>query len=133
MLEQLADLEIIQLMKLKAVRVMNACEDSARVVGPYVDVLIRAFRRGQPSWQDIDKLRELNRVQGEVEMDIIRLRVVMEGIFSTVDAWWERKIEERARKVLEMDQAMDCVLQIARKARELLEACEELKRLIQGW
>lgn len=133
LLNWLEEIEEMQVYKMMVLRVVNACEESATVIGAYVDILITEFQRGNPTASDIEALRVLNQTHGRILIAVVHLRVELEKIYETTSKWMGLGQNERDQRKVQMKGAMDKALEIAEDARRLHEDGEHLERVVKEW
>ena len=133
LMNQLEEIEEMQEYKIMILKVTSACEESATVIGSYIDILIAEFKEGKPTAEDIEELRGLNQTHGRILIAVTRLRAELEGIYKTTEEWMKLERRERNRRGIQMRTAMTKVLEIAAKAKKLHEGGELLERVVRSW
>lgn len=130
LLRRLREVEAMQKYKMLILRAAEACEESASVVGAFVDALIVEFQRGDPTTDEIETLRLLNQAHGQISIAVIQLRVKVSGIYETMEKWIQSEQRERRRRQVQMRAAMEEVLEIAIEAKRLHGIGEALEQKI---
>ena len=133
LLAQLSEIEEMQAYKMTILRTANACDESAHVVGSYVDTLITEYRMGAPTAQNIEALRQLNQIHGRVLMAVVRLRAEVAGIYESAEKWMQLSRGSRQLKNMQMKLAMDKALEIAAAAKVMHEESETLGEVVRSW
>ena len=133
LLARLNEIEEMQAYKMTILRTANACDESAHVVGAYVDTLITEYRVGTPTAQNIEALRRLNQIHGRVLMAVVRLRAEVAGIYESAEKWMQLDRGSRQVKNRQMKLAMDKALEIAAVAKIMHEESETLGGIVRSW
>ena len=132
LLRRLREVEAMQKYKMIILRAAEACEETASVVGAFVDALIAEFQRGDPTTDEIETLRLLNQAHGQISIAVVQLRVKVSGIYETVEKWIQSEQRERRRRQMQMRAAMEEVLEIATEAKRLHGIGEVLEQKIKA-
>ena len=133
LLKWLGEIEEMQNYKMMILRTVGACEESATVIGSYVDILIAEFKKGKPTADDIEALRELNQTHGRILIAVVHVRVELEKIYESTSKWMKLSRQERDQRKVSMWATMDKALEIAEDARQLHEGGERLERIVREW
>ena len=133
LMSRLEEIEEMQEYKIMILKVTSACEESATMIGSYIDVLIAEFKEGRPTAENIETLRLLKQTHGRVLIAVVHLRAELEGIYETTEEWMELGQRDRRRRGILMKAAMDKALEIAAEAKGLDEGGELLGDVVRSW
>ena len=128
----LREVEEMQAWKIAILKTVNASDESLDVIGEYVNVLIREFRKGNPTEENIEVLRQLNRGHGGMKIALVKLQVALEDTYDNVDGWMQAENTERTRRKQKIRKLLEKALEIAERVK-MHEEGEKLEAVVKLW